>query len=163
MFSKWSVKRKLAAALLVLVGLFAGLLAVLTVDGTLYERWKDATHLRSLYRSWVLDGSPHPIPEPQKYGYSSAGTAYVYAASQVIDGQTYRGLFAYREYTQPTVFAITTNGVCLVDSQDKRCSMVTVNKPDGANRSGRSQSGCWLARLSSLVILGPVAHLKRSA
>jgi hypothetical protein len=132
MFSKWSIRKKLATVLLILVGLFVGLLTVLTVDGTLYERWKDATHLRNLYRGWVLDGSPYPIPEPKKYGYSSAGTGYVYTASLVIDGQTYRGLFAYREYSQPTVFAITTNGVCLVLREDGSARLMWIHKTRGA-------------------------------
>ena len=39
--------------------------------------------------------------------------------------------------------------------------IAAANKPDRANRSGRSQLGCWLAKPSSLVILAPVAHLAR--
>jgi len=131
-FSKWSLRKKLAAGVLVVAVLFIVLLTVLAVDGRLYERWSDATHLRILYKSWVLDGSPFPIPDPQKYGYSSDGTSYVYIASQVIDGQRYQGLFAYRKYTQPTVFAITTNGVCLVLRDDGSARLMWIHKTRGA-------------------------------
>lgn len=119
-------------AALVAIGLFTGLLTVLSIDGALYERWNDATHLRNLYKGWVLDGSPYPVPEPQKYGYSSAGTSFVYTASYVIGGQTFRCLFAYREYTHPTVFAITTNGVVLVLREHGSARLMWIHKARGA-------------------------------
>ena len=132
MFSNWSSRRKIVTALLVAVVLFVGLLVVLSVDGRLYERWRDATHLRNLYRSWVREGSPYPIPDPQKYGYSNSGTSYVYSASQVIDGQTYHGLVAYRTYAQPTLFAITTNGICFVLRDDGCARLMWIHKTRGA-------------------------------
>jgi hypothetical protein len=64
--------------------------------------------------------------------YSNSGTSYVYSASQVIDGQTYHGLFAYREYAQPTVFAITTNGICLVLRDDGSARLMWIHKTRGA-------------------------------
>jgi hypothetical protein len=132
MFSNWSGRKKVTAATLVAVGLLVALFAVLTVDGTLYERWRVATHLRGLYKGWVLDGSPYPVPEPLKYGSSSAGTAYVYTVSQFIDGRTCQGLFAYRDYARPTVFAITTNGICLVLRDDGSARLMWIHKTRGA-------------------------------
>ena len=49
------------------------------------------------------------------------------------------------------------------DSLEDRFVNYLFNNYQGTSRSGRSQFGCWLAKLSLLVILAPVAHLKRSA
>lgn len=130
--SNWSVGKKILGGLLVLGGLLTALLVVLEIDGRLHERWKHATNLCMLHKSWILDGSPQPIPDPRRYGSSDSGTAYVYTASQVMDGQTYGGLFAFHPYGQPNVFAITTNGVCLVLQKDGGARRMRIHKTRGA-------------------------------
>lgn len=128
----WSSRRKVLVFLLAAVSVLAGLLLILTADGTLYERWKAVMLLKNLQKSWVLDGSPRPFPDPQKYGYSNSGTAYVYAASQPIGGRTYGGLFAYRPYGGASVFVITTNGVPLLIRENGTSRLVWVHKTRGA-------------------------------
>ncbi len=132
MFKTWSLRWKVLVLVGVLFGLAAGLLGLLTVDGTLYERWREVMYLRNLQEGWVLDGSPRPVPAPQKYGYSNSGTTYVYAASQTVGGQTYGGLFAYRPNSEATVFVITTNGVPLVIREDGSARLVWVHKTRAA-------------------------------
>ena len=132
MIANWPTKKKLAAILL-LGGLpLAGFLGFVEIEGRLYGRFRDAVQLRLLHRSWVLDGSPYPIPDPLKYGRSNLGTSYVYTASHTIGGQAFQGLFAFREHTQPTVYVITTNGECLVLQDGGNARLMWIKKSGGA-------------------------------
>ena len=111
--------KKFVIALAVLAVLFVGLVVVLEIDGSAYERWKSANILRNQHRGWVQAKSPLPPPDPTNYAWASWGTSYVYSASHTVEGQTYQGLFAFRAYDWPHYYAIATNGVVL-DLGDKK-------------------------------------------
>jgi hypothetical protein len=59
------------------------------------ERQGVTIHLHSMWRSWQKDGAPE-VFDAARYGYYTAGTTYLYAASVTVDGQVARGLLAFR-------------------------------------------------------------------
>lgn len=111
--------KKFTIGLAVLVVLFVGMVVVLEIDGSAYERFKCASVLRNQHREWVKAGSPLPPPNPTNYVWAGWGTSYIYSASLTVEGQTYQGLYAFRAYDWPHYYAITTNGVVL-DLGDKK-------------------------------------------
>jgi hypothetical protein len=131
-FSKLPFWKKFAACALIVVVLFIALLAVLGIDGRLYERWRSAMVLRGAYKVWIRDGSPQPVPAPIKYGYASWGTSRVDSVSFVIDGHTYQGLYEFRDYTRPDHLAVTTNGVFLVLRDDGSARLLWIHKTRAA-------------------------------
>ena len=88
--------KKVAIVLAIIAVIFVALLTILTIDGRAYERWKCASVLRDMHRSWVRKGSPMPPPNPINYIRVSRGTSYVHTVTHTIEGQPYGGLFAFR-------------------------------------------------------------------
>jgi hypothetical protein len=131
-FSKWPFWKKFVVCAAVVVALFMGLVAVLGIDGRLYERWRSMNVLRDEYRAWVLEGSPRPVPDPIKYGYASWGTSRVDSVSYMIDGHAYQGLYEFRDYTRPDHLAVTTNGAFLFLRDDGSARYLWIHKTRAA-------------------------------
>ena len=119
MFTTWTKRKKIVAALSLPVVAFVIFFAVIVIDGECYDTWRHVHHLRYMRDAWIRDGSPEP-PEVSRYiGASRSSTTFVYTASHVIDGQSYPGLFAHRSIPPfRGTFVITRTGeVILLDAR----------------------------------------------
>jgi hypothetical protein len=94
---KPKIKRWELIVLAIVALAFVGFVIMLEVHWRDVERSGAARYLRSLWRAWQRDGSPD-IFDPSKYGYTTAGTTYIYTASVALDGQTASGLLAFHRY-----------------------------------------------------------------
>lgn len=132
MFSTWTKRRKVIAALSVTVLAFVAFSALIIIDGDAYDRWRHAHHLRVTYQAWVRDGSPEP-PQIERYvGPSRSSTTFVYTASLVIDDQTYQGLFAHRTTRYSGTFVITRAGEILVIDESRRARLLRIHRTRAA-------------------------------
>lgn len=131
-FSTWTKRKKVIAALSVPVLAFIVFFAVIVISGDAYDRWRHAHHLRVTYQAWVQDGSPEP-PQVERYvGPSRSSTTFVYTASQVIDGHTYQGLFAHRTTPYWGTFVITRAGEIFVIDESGRARLLRIHKTRAA-------------------------------
>jgi len=132
LFSKWTRRRTLLAAITVLSLVFAVFFGVIIIDGEAYDRWRPAHHLRMVYGAWVRDGSPEP-PRADRYVLESASsTTFVDTASHLIDGQPYRGLFGYRSTHRLGTYVITRNGEVIVVDDSGRARLLEIHKTKAA-------------------------------
>jgi len=133
-FSTWTKRKKIVAALAVPVVAFVIFFAVIVIDGEAYDRWRHVHHLRITRDAWVRDGSPEPPDIARYVGSSLSSTTFVYTASHVIDGQTYNGLFAHRSIARFGTFVITRTGEVIVVDDAGRARLVRIHK---------TRAGAW--------------------
>ena len=132
MFSTWTKRKKIVATVSTPVVAFVIFFAVIVIDGEGYDRWRHVRHLRYMREAWVRDGSPEP-PEVVRYGGSSVSRpTFAYTAAHVIDGRTYRGLFAHRSYPRFGTFVITRTGEVIVVDDGGRARLVRIHKTRAA-------------------------------
>lgn len=132
MFTTWTKRKKIVAALSVPVMAFLVFFAVIVIDGEGYDRWRNVRELRYLRDAWVRDGSPE-APDAARYvGRSTSHTSFVYTASHVIDGQTYTGLFAHRSYPRFGTWVITRTGEIIVVDDGGHARLARVHKTRAA-------------------------------
>ena len=131
-FSTWTKRKKIVAALSVPVVAFLVFFAVIVIDGEGYDRWRHVRHLRYMRDAWVRDGSPEPPDVARYVGPSLSSTTFVYTASHVIDGQTYTGLFAHRSYPRFGTFVITRTGEVIVVDDGGRARLARIHKTRAA-------------------------------
>lgn len=132
MFSTWTKRKKILAALSVAVGAFVVFSAVIVIDGEGYDRWKNARELRYVREAWLRDGSPEP-PDVSRYASSSVwSTTFVYTASHVVDGQVYTGLFAHRSYPRFGTWVITRTGEIIVVEDGGGARLARIHKTKAA-------------------------------
>lgn len=132
MFATWTKRKKIAAAVSLLVVGFIVFFAIIVIDGEGYDRWRNVRELRYARDAWVRDGSPEP-PDLSRYTRSSASsTTFVYTASHVVDGQTYTGLFAHRSYPRFGTWVITRTGDIIVVDEAGRARLARVHRSRAA-------------------------------
>lgn len=132
MFTRWTKRKKIVAALSVPVVGFLVFFAVIVIDGEGYDRWRNVRELRYVREAWIRDGSPEP-PDLSRYTSSSvSSTTFVYAASHAIGGQTYTGLFAHRSYPRFGTWVITRTGEIIVIDDGGRARLAKIHKTRAA-------------------------------